>query len=984
LLLEPSLELWNGFKLQQPVVFRASGPAPVGAVNSLTFSADGDRLEAGYGPTGRGELDSRYPSVKRRSVWNLARGALEEPQPEAGVAEGSFPLPGIGVATAEAGQRLVLRRGPKHEVLAELTGYTGSPRSVACSSGLGRIAAVTDDHNLWVWDAKGGPPRARVSVPDAIRRVEFSPQGHWLITGTDPVAKRAGFGPPASGGLRFDERDARTGELRFRSRSAGSRDRDGAGLGDGPAHPYLYAHSLYDAGSLALIRPFNYAGPVAFSPDGASVVTVDHQKVTVAVRGSYRVETLRPTPVALLRDIKTGDVLRRFVGHEDGVSAAAFSPDGSKLLTGSWDNSARLWDVSSGRLLNRFVGHTDYVGAVAFHPQKPWIATGSWDGTARIWDLATSGPLCEREVCRLVSFPGNHWAVLDPDGRYQASGGPRLDYLHWVIDNEPVELHQLELRYWDSQLLSKLYHGRPLKDDVASLSAPGLYPELSAEPPSFERKSLKIQLRNRGGGIGPVWVKVNGKVATEIHAPDANALEYSYTLPLDDGAISSYLAAGQRNRIEVLAFNQGQATELRSRGIPIVIYEPGTGPRRQPRVWAMTVGTSDYDGDALDLMYADKDAQAFAEALRVAVRGLWPDDPIGKRLSIDILTKPAPRGAAGSPLPSADRIRSALDSIEKNATPADVVVLYFSGHGVTLRDGNSDEYVYATWQVTRTAELEDKQLRKSRGILGSELRSWMSRVKARKVVLILDTCEAGGVFGERDKARDLASDRMRVLERLKDRTGTFVLAGSAADRISFESTPYGQGLLTYSLLWGMRGPALEDPGSYVDVLRLLNTAVDHTESLAASLGLQQYPYVSAPEGSRSFPIGIVTSPRDIPLRESPLPLVLPSRFHDEEDGDGLGLNRAVDGLLRDASTRGTDAPLVFVEAKAMPGAFRLAGAYTAEGDRVRVLVRVKRDEKQIAVLSASGTRDQIDKIAASVVELAKPHIKSADKAETRR
>ena len=109
-------------------------------------------------------------------------------------------------------------------------------------------------------------------------------------------------------------------------------------------------------------------------------------------------------------------------------------------------------------------------------------------------------------------------------------------------------------------------------------------------------------------------------------------------------------------------------------------------------------------------------------------------------------------------------------------------------------------------------DLENEELRKARGILGSELRTWMRRTSAQKILMILDTCEAGGMFENPVESKALASDRSRVLQRLRDRTGTYVLAGSAADRFSFESNQYSQGLLTYSLLSGMRGPALKALG----------------------------------------------------------------------------------------------------------------------------------------------------------------------------
>ena len=50
------------------------------------------------------------------------------------------------------------------------------------------------------------------------------------------------------------------------------------------------------------------------------------------------------------------------------VTSVAFSPDGQRVLTGSNDDTARLWDANSGNLLRIFSGHTDVVTSVAFSP----------------------------------------------------------------------------------------------------------------------------------------------------------------------------------------------------------------------------------------------------------------------------------------------------------------------------------------------------------------------------------------------------------------------------------------------------------------------------------------------------------------------------------------------------------------------------------------------------------------------------------------
>ena len=46
----------------------------------------------------------------------------------------------------------------------------------------------------------------------------------------------------------------------------------------------------------------------------------------------------------------------------------SFSPDGTRIVTGSWDQTAKVWDVRTGALLLDLKGHTDPVGSVAFSP----------------------------------------------------------------------------------------------------------------------------------------------------------------------------------------------------------------------------------------------------------------------------------------------------------------------------------------------------------------------------------------------------------------------------------------------------------------------------------------------------------------------------------------------------------------------------------------------------------------------------------------
>jgi dynein assembly factor with WDR repeat domains 1 len=64
-------------------------------------------------------------------------------------------------------------------------------------------------------------------------------------------------------------------------------------------------------------------------------------------------------------------------------------PFSDKVVTGSFDKTAKLWDVKTAKLLNTFVGHEGEIVSVSFDPHGYFIATGSMDYTARLWDIET-------------------------------------------------------------------------------------------------------------------------------------------------------------------------------------------------------------------------------------------------------------------------------------------------------------------------------------------------------------------------------------------------------------------------------------------------------------------------------------------------------------------------------------------------------------------------------------------------------------------
>jgi small GTP-binding protein len=152
-----------------------------------------------------------------------------------------------------------------------------------------------------------------------------------------------------------------------------------------------------------------------------------------------------PPPEA---EAASSEIRRTFIQlrAEAGIDAYAFSPDGSRVLTGCSDKIVRLWELQTGRCLRALEGHTDDVWSLAWSADQMEALSGSRDGTMRLWDL-------EVGKCLRV-FPGQGGQILavgwSADQRRAISGDSSGELRLWNVETglclRVLEGHKSDVR----------------------------------------------------------------------------------------------------------------------------------------------------------------------------------------------------------------------------------------------------------------------------------------------------------------------------------------------------------------------------------------------------------------------------------------------------------------------------------------------------------------------------------------------------------
>ena len=656
-----------------------------------------------------------------------------------------------------------------------------------------------------------------------------------------------------------------------------------------------------------------------------------------------------------------------------------FSPDGTMLAVGEYMLSdkretialVRLWKVSNGELLKSMTGHQNGVTSVAFSRDGSRIVSGSWDNTWKLWSVDS-----ERELCTVIALDESDWVAVTPEGRFDASS-KGMELMHWRIGDELISLSQLKDQYWEPGLLAKLLllNKEPFVTNTEAFNDVKLFPKIEYDMPAPGSTKLTLKLTNRGGGIGKVQVKVNNtEVYEDARGPGFDANKNEAIIPIDFA--NAPIVRGQTNTIQVTAWNVDGY--LSSRRLTREWIPEGDADKSPPEFYALVVGISEYSHPDIRLKYSAKDAEAMAGALELGAKRLFPGAgrvPNQSRVHVNLLRTSDDPGAVP---PTKENIKKAFEAM-KTALPQDVVVVYLSGHGVALQGGSAAQgsglYCFLTKEARSkyAYDYSDPALVEQRTITSREFAAWIRPVRALRRVMILDTCAAGAAakdFGE--KGDDISAYQLRAIDKFNDRTGFFVLMGSAADSVSYEATQYAQSLLTYALLRKMK--IEKDVPDEIQVASLFQYAVDEVPQLALGNNGIQKPEIKVPQGGASFPIGLLTKEDKGHIKaQSPKPVILrPTFINPAARTDNLKLAAALRKRLDEETyvrAKGStfQADIVYVDADGLQGAYSPSGIYTIEANQVNVEMVLIRESNEIR-FEVTGFKDNLDELVSRIMD----------------
>ncbi len=462
------------------------------------------------------------------------------------------------------------------------------------------------------------------------------------------------------------------------------------------------------------------------------------------------------------------------------------------------------------------------------------------DGTIRWYRMADGAPL----LSLYIHPDGRRWVLWTPEGYYDAAAGAE-DLIGWHVnqgkDKEALFYSASRFRstYYRPDIIDKILETYNEAEAIrlANLSSNRTQSTVRLEqalppivrilsPTNFTEVSsttvtLTYQAFSPGGEeIKQVRILIDGRpVETQralktVSQGDKNAQTQTLTIPPRD-VVLQVLAENQ------FGWSEPATVSLKWKGTSA----PPSGPDvLKPTLYVLAIGVSDYKNPDYKLTFAAKDAMDFASFIRAQKGGLYKDVVVRTLTNADA-TK--------------DKILEGLEWIQKETTSRDMAMIFLAGHGI---NDNTGAFFFMPY------EAQTESLRRT-CLMFSEFKHTVSTI-AGKVVLFVDACHSGNIFGGRRAAPNID---MLVHEIASVESGAVVFTSSTGRQYSLEDERWGNGAFTKALLEGLQGKADLFGKGTITVKTLDAYITDRVKTLTQG---QQAPTCIIPQSMPDFSLAI--------------------------------------------------------------------------------------------------------------------------------
>jgi len=448
------------------------------------------------------------------------------------------------------------------------------------------------------------------------------------------------------------------------------------------------------------------------------------------------------------------------------------------IISGGANGALKIYNLRGQEVAN-LVGHTGVVWSIAIDGDR--LVSGSSDQTIRVWDLSRLKREMRPQLNIFVS-KSNEWVVWTKEGFYNASKGAE-QYIGYHInqgaDKEAkfLDVSRFRKQFYRPDLIQKAINGEDISSyakgiNINELLTTGLPPrvEILTESDTINGDSttIGVDVCDEGGGVENLNFYVDNKPIKYISGTKAFRER-------KESKIEGCMTIEQRISIpsgrHTIAFDATNKEGNIVSNRPTITIVNNKKVERKPNLHLLTLSINDYRDNSLDLKFPNNDADKLSQKLK----------EIGKPIFETVNTYELKDSQV-----TKEQIEAKVKEIAQKVKADDVFVLYISGHGVTSkRDG---DYYFIPYNCANGADVTKEAINQK------IFKQIMSQIKAVKSVILLDTCQSGSMA-----SKELLSTSVN---RFGGNVGSAIIAGASSRQNAIDGYKQ-HGIFTYTILDAM-------------------------------------------------------------------------------------------------------------------------------------------------------------------------------------